>query len=186
VNPVHCASPATPISLIETIAQNHPDSRELICQKFAKGLTFFLRHLHPNDFKPAFQMVINKTIAEVRGQRVTNEEDLCRFVQKAARDTAATFPRVGAVAVDPGAVSAIRERLAVFTPLQHEALRRFYMGEQSATTLCQELGIHVDHFDYLRTVARHLLQLAFATRNNTQQPATLSGDSFYSDGVGAP
>lgn len=74
------------------------------------------------------------------------------------------------------------EQLTIFTPLQRAALFRFYVKKEDARSICRDLHLKADQFDFIRKVARQAARLSMeisdAPIRKPSQPAFTTGDAI--------
>jgi len=147
----------------------------MLCAKFERGLKYLIQRICPAFVEECFSATIDEAMTAVHTERVLTEEALQSFMCRTARRIAGTFPSVSiakkAPSFNPQVILAMQQKLTVFAPVQREALRRYYVNQESPASICEALGLDIEQFGLIRKTARQVLGLRF---NELTQHASLT------------
>jgi hypothetical protein len=148
----------------------------MLCEKFERGLKYLINRTCPAYVEECFGSTIDAAISAIRTGRVLTDDDLRCFLRQTVRELAGTNAQIleKIPAVHPQVISALRQQLTIFTPLQREVLSRYYVNREFPASICEALGLDIEHFYCIRNAAKEALRLRF---NEPTQYAPASGQN---------
>jgi hypothetical protein len=164
------AIPSSSVSVVGAIARKDSASLNIFCGRYERGLRFLIRRYRLRNADEFFNAVVKATMDGVLRGEISHDNDLAQLIRtnfhrvllnlaevppaQNTQTSEGTSPDAARIA------SGIRLRLNLFTPLQREALFRFYAREERAFSVCQDLGLTPEHFRFTCKAARQAARLA--------------------------
>jgi hypothetical protein len=170
LNTVSNASPGTPIPLFETLSLDYQEGRKLFCQRYGSGLRFLIsRKCSGTQSDMCFEAIIEASLAAISADEVTDDAEIPSLVRNFFHQMTAGFSEVSIARVlqanreqmkfDQRTIDLIGQRLTLFGATQRAALYRFYVKQENAATICHDLNLLPDEFEFLRNVLRSVVKL---------------------------
>jgi len=138
----------------------------VLCAKYERGLKYLINRICPAYATECFRATMEEAADAIHTGCVLTEDDWPVFLRKTARRLAGTFPPASLVnkvsAVHPDVISAIQQKLTIFTAVQLEALVLYYVREEAPASICAALALDIDQFNLIRKAARGVYGLRFS------------------------
>jgi hypothetical protein len=171
-----------PVSIVEAIAHRDSESFSIFCQRYERGLRFLIRRHHVSNEDECFSQIVNASFAAVLNGEVSRDVDLAGIIQHnfrrvllgtslAIQDTETSNRNLPETA---RAMGDLVLKLKMFKSHQFNALFRFYIQKESASSICRDLRLLPEEFDFIRTAAKEATRLSLeicrGSRQNDDHP----------------
>jgi len=158
----------SPVSIVEAIARKDSESVQSFYHRYGRGLRYLIRRYRVNNPDECLTAVVNASIEAVLNAEASSDDELPRLILLNLRRTllnwstptphGETFDETPSETANE--TSDLVQILRIFKPAQREALFRFYIKEEGELTICQDLGLTLDQFRFIRKSAKGATQLS--------------------------
>ncbi len=165
------------------ISKNLPESRNMLCAKYGRGLKYLINRICPAYAEECFCATIDEVTSSIGTGQVLTDDDLPSLLRRIAREVASTFPSAPLVetvpAVHPQVMLAIQQNFSIFTPVQREALFRYYVNAESPASISEALALDIEEFRLITKAARGIVRLRLGESTQHIMPSGKNGKSGH-------
>jgi hypothetical protein len=167
----------SPVSVVRAIACRDSDSLNVFCHKYERGLRFLIRRYCLHNADELFNAVVKASMVAVVSGEISRDDDLPALIYAKLHCILLTLAEVSPAQntkifeeVRPEGANVVSDlilRLNLFKPSQREALFRFYGQQESASSVCRDLALTREHFEFTCKVAKQAARLSI---ENSREP----------------
>jgi hypothetical protein len=168
-------------SLIQEIIENHSNGEAEFRRRFGRGLRYLAERYCPVSGGACFEKTVRASLDAIGQGAVARDEDIAMLIRQELHIAVAQFPRDVPLRshtpmIESSSTPDSISWLEMFTPLQRDVLKRFYLKRQDIATICSALPVNAEQINFIRLYARTALKPIIA-RTAIANKSAASADS---------